>query len=193
MSSSNKRVLLSIDAETVGLYGEPFAIGYTLVNNKGSEFDRAYLACPLESAQGLDSNREWVQRHVVPSLPKEYRYRNPSELCEAFYKEWMKIKNTYADLLIISDCHYPVETNLFARMVKSDEQSREFTGPYPLHEVATAIMTARMDLKDYPRNKAELPEHNPVNDARYAARLFIIAMSKTKLLRQLNRIFRGSQ
>jgi hypothetical protein len=61
-------------------------------------------------------------------------------------------------------------------MIGSSRQ--EFRRQYPLHEVATALLIAGINEKDHPRLPDELPEHNPVNDARYSARLFLLAMNK---------------
>jgi hypothetical protein len=113
---------------------------------------------------------------VIPHLPKDITCNNPLELCEDIYHVWMTIKKKYREVLAIADCHCPVETNLFAQAIKSKEQIREFTGPFPLHEVATALLMAGMDRSKYSRNALELPEHNPLNDARYSARLFITAL-----------------
>jgi len=89
----------------------------------------------------------------------------------------MNLKTKYEGMITIADYAYPVECRLFARAIESDE-SRKFTGPYPLHEVATALLISGKKREDYPRVGNELPEHNPLCDARYAARLFQIALKK---------------
>lgn len=76
------------------------------------------------------------------------------------------------------DCGYPIEANIFFQAIKPFEKTCQFTGPYPLHEVDTALLLAGMNRIDYPRIENELPVHHPLKDARYAARLFSIALKK---------------
>lgn len=179
MISFTDRVIFSIDAETIGLYGEPFAIGYTVTNLEGKELENGYLACPPLKAKGNHLNREWVQINVIPHLPVETTYDSPTALCEAIYQVWMRIKGEYKEVLAIADCLYPVEASLFSKMMLINEQERQWTGPYPLHEVATALLIAGINRNDYPPLPEELPEHHPVHDARYSSRLFLIAMNKS--------------
>ena len=178
------RVLFSFDAETIGLYGEPFAVSYVICDcNDGKELEKGYLSCPFENAKGGISDREWVFKNVIPHLPKETNCNTPEEVCEKFYSAWMKTKETYKEVIAIADCGYPVETSLCARAIRIREEERKFTGPNPLHEVATALFMAGMKSDDYPRTENELPEHNPLNDAKYAARLFLTALKKTESAR----------
>lgn len=173
------QVIFSFDAETIGLYGDPFAVSYVICDrNTGKELEKGYLSCPFENASGKDSDRAWVLKNVVPHLPKETNCNTPDEVCETFYQTWMKTKEKYKEVIAIADCGYPVETSLFARAIRSCVEERKYTGPYPLHEVATALLLANMNSDDYPRIENELPEHNPLNDAKYAARLFLTALKK---------------
>lgn len=170
------KVIFSMDAETIGLYGEPFAFAYVVCDENGYELENGFLNCPADNAKGTEENRKWIVQNVIPKLPAETNCKNPDELCNKIYEIWMRIKNQYHDrLLAIADCGYPVETNLFARAICLKESEREFTGFYPLHEVATALLLAGIDRSRFPRNANELPEHVPLNDARYALRLFLTA------------------
>jgi hypothetical protein len=47
-SNHSKQVIFSIDAETVGLYGEPFAAAYVIYNMECQELEKGYFACPLK-------------------------------------------------------------------------------------------------------------------------------------------------
>jgi hypothetical protein len=178
------KVIFSIDAETMGLYGEPFAIGYIVTDLEGNELEGNYIACPFEKAQGLESNKKWVAANVLPNLPKETDFDDPHSLCEALYEIWLNMKQKYEEILVIGDCHYPVETQLFERTILWKEDVRQWTGPFPFHEVDTALLIAGIDREQYPRNELELPEHHPLKDARYSARLFCLALKKTELLRR---------
>ena len=63
-----------------------------------------------------------------------------------------------------------------------DAETRKFNAPYPLHEVATALLMANMNDGDIPRKEDELPEHHPTCDARNAGRFFLKRIKKfTKL------------
>jgi hypothetical protein len=172
------KVIFSFNAEAKGLYGESFAVGYTIENFDGKELEYGYFACPSENANGTDLSREWVQKNVVPTLKDlPITHHNPQEISEEIYKLWMRVKGQYNEVIAIADCGYPVETELLFKAFKVDP-NRRYEGPYPLHEVATALLMAGINEKDYPRLQNELPEHNPVNYARYSARLFILAMNK---------------
>lgn len=180
MTPKIKSVIFSIDAETVGLYGEPFAVGYTVYNAQGVELESNYMSCPSKNAKGTLSDREWVEKNVVPHLPKEYDCETPQELCEKVYTTWMDLKRKYKDIITIADCGYPVESRLFSRAIENNEE-RTFTGPFPLHEVSTALMFAKIKREDYPRLPNELPEHHPLSDARQSARLFQTAFRKANI------------
>lgn len=172
-------IIFSFDGETIGLYGEPFAISYVVCNLEGEELENGYISCPIENANGDSSNREWVFEHVIPHIPGKTNYETPKELCEAFYRIWIDIKSKYKQVIAVADCGYPIEANIFFRAIKPFEKTRQFTGPYPLHEVGTALLIAGMNPVDYPRIENELPIHHPLKDARYAARLFLIALKKS--------------
>ena len=64
--------------------------------------------------------------------------------------------------------------------MKLKENERKFDGPYPLHEVATALLLAGIKREDFPLNEDEKPEHHPTCDARYSGRLFWEAYSKNQ-------------
>jgi len=73
-----------------------------------------------------------------------------------------------------ADCSWPVEARFLARCVENDFDKREWEGPYPLHEIATVLLLAGKNPSEkFPRQENELPEHNPLNDARQSARLLL--------------------
>lgn len=176
----NRSVIFSIDAETIGLYGEPFAVGFTVTDFQGTEIDHGYFACPYTSAKGEECNKEWVKLNVIPTLPETVTHDNPKALCEAVYALWMRVKADYNEVHAIADFGYPVETALFARMITVDEKDREYEGPYPLHELATALLVAGINRQDHPPFENEKLEHHPLHEARYSARLFCLAMNALK-------------
>jgi|GEM_PF-5445954 len=183
-------LILSIDFESVGLYGLAYAAGYVLSNQEGRIVEKGYLSCPPKTAfssEDIEDDRMWVQK-IVPHLPKvPPNCKDPAELREKVYQIWRSIydryKNENIDVLVIGDCFYPVEANFFIQVIKDDLLERKYKGPFPFHELATAMALTNMKAEDYPRLSSELPEHNPENDALYCARLFITALQKTALLR----------
>src|ERR1700678_3245495 len=128
---SQNSIIFSFDAETVGLYGEPFAVSYVVCNLDGEELESSYISCPLENATRDNSNREWVLKNVIPHIPQETNCKTPKELCEAFYKIWIGIKSKHKEVMTVADCGYPIEANMFFQAIKPLEKTREFTGPSP--------------------------------------------------------------
>jgi hypothetical protein len=174
-------VIFSFDVETVGLYGEPFAFGWVLLSldkETPKEIESGYEACPISTANGDAEGRQWVLTHVVPSLPKKTTVNNPTELYEKVWKVWEEVKKRYKKVLCVADCGYPVETSFFRKCVELKPKERRFDGPFPLHEVGTALLMAGMNSDDFPRDKNEEPNHHPTNDARYSGRLFRTAFLK---------------
>ena len=75
----------AIHAQSVGLYGDPFAIGWNVCDSKGKLYETGYLACPFEAAKGLKSRRDWVSENVIPALPNSTNAKDPDELCEKIW------------------------------------------------------------------------------------------------------------
>ncbi len=172
-------VIFSIDAETIGLYGDHFAVGWSIRSlEDGKELESGYESCPFKSAKGSDDDRKWVEQNVCIHLPKEATVRNPYGLYQRVWSIWKRVKEQYPKLCCVVDCGYPVEARLFEKCVQIDESARKFNAPYPLHEVATALLMANMKSDETPRKEDELPEHHPTCDARNAGRLFFEAYHK---------------
>lgn len=108
-----EEVIFSVDAETVGLYGEHFAIGWSLRSvATGEELDHGYEACPFYNANGDDDDREWISNNVLDKLPSQTTINNPTELYEKFWDIWMKVKAEYNKIYCVADYGYSVETRL---------------------------------------------------------------------------------
>lgn len=177
MSLFEKHVHLVIDVESMGLYGEPFAVGWVLVDSKGSELDCGYLGYPDGYAVGSLRDREWVEQYVVPTLP-ECNTSSFTELCKKFGHKLNQYQQDYLFLAVWADCMFPVETNFFAALNGMEVYC---DNPYPIHEIATVLfLTGKNPLEYFPRLENELPAHNPLNDARQSARLLIEALNEIK-------------
>ncbi len=155
------------DVESIGLHGEAFAVGWVVIDRKGSELTSGLLGANPTDIRGLPGDHLWV-RDNVPELPWR---STPRDVRAGFWNAWM---NWRYDALLVADCGWPVEARFLATCV-DDEPLRQ--GPYPLHELASFLLAAGMDpLGTYDRKPLELPKHNPLCDARQSARMLITAL-----------------
>lgn len=177
------------DVESMGLYGEDFAVAYVVVDRDGTELDAGFFSCPYEEAarvidvvetehlltgqilrqwgEQTDRDLVWVKQNVIPHLP-EPSHRTRREMHNAFWEAWVRWKERGASAWV--DCGYPVESN-FLRACVFEDVSRIGTAPFPLMEIDTArILTGTGELT---RSIEHLPAHDPLNDARHSARILV--------------------
>jgi len=160
------------DVESVGLHGEGYAVGYVVVSALGHELEADVAACSPDLAQGSAEGREWIAVNC-PRL--DYLAESPVALRTAFWNVWQRWKASGA--VLVADCAWPVEARFLAACVDDDPAVREWLGPYPLHDVATARLAAGFDpLATVERLPNELPQHDPLADARQSARLWLEAL-----------------
>ena len=160
------------DVESVGLHGEAFAVGYVVINARGDELEADVAACNPDLAHGSTDGRAWVAANC-PRL--DYLAESPVALRTAFWNVWQRWKTHGA--VLVADCAWPVEARLLAACVDDDPAARTWHGPYPLHDVATARLVAGFDpLATVARLPTELPQHDPLADARQSARLWLEAL-----------------
>lgn len=156
------------DVESIGLHGEGFAVAFVVVNAEGQLFDQNVFACQPSDAKGEESDREWVAENV-PSIPAKFDC--PADVRSEFWLCWQHWRHRGAAL--VSDCGWPVEGRFLAACI-DDSPHRKWEGPYPLLDLATALLIKGIDpLSDRPRLPDELPKHDPLADCRQTARLFI--------------------
>lgn len=164
-----------IDVESVGLYGEAFAVACGLYIDGVCQWESRY-ACDMEACSGRDSDRKWV-RDNVPLLPETHS--SPRLMRNAFWKDWLRAAD--AGAVMAADCAWPVEARFLAACVGDEPEIRNWTGPYPLAEISSYMAAAGMDpMADYSRTASELPKHEPLADVRQSARLLFEAISKIK-------------
>lgn len=167
-----KAKILAVDAETDGLYGSVWAIGAVVLDEHGQELDRF-----SGQVDPFDVESEWVRDNIVPFIHLP-RHASRRQLRDAFWEFWMKHKD---ETLCIADVGAPVESSLFRACVEDDLETRQWNGPYPLHEVATALLCAGVD-PDIDRvaysGLSGLTKHNPVDDAVASAHCWIKAMGR---------------
>jgi hypothetical protein len=169
--------VITLDVESVGLHGEGFSVGWSIRNEQGQETDSGYLGCPIVTAKGEDSDREWVTENICPHLP-EPNCVNPYEVRSRFWEQWI---NWRTHAVLYAECGWPVEANFLSACVQDNWQGRCWTGPYPLMEIATVLEIAGLNpLGKYPRLENELPVHHPTCDARQSGRLLFEAMQQIR-------------
>lgn len=167
--SLEAKLFMVFDVESIGLQGEGFAVGIVVVRADANYAYAARFNCPSENAYGTAKAHAWVGEHV-PLL--QYTHTSPKGVREAFWKEWQAWRERGA--VLVADCAWPVEARFLAACVDDDPANREWYGPYPLYDVSTAMLLRGRDpLATYERLPNELPEHDPLADARQSARLWL--------------------
>jgi len=194
-----KKPLLVFDVESLGLHGEGFGFGYVVLEN-GKRVEEGQHFCPVTEARfpvanmsardfqrvtthlNVDwmtylSDRQkedwnWVQANVVPHMPTP-QHQTPLEVRKEFWHIWRRWENRGATLW--AEWAWPVEARFLAACVDDDINARCWTGPCPLHEIATLRRKAPHTA---PRLDDEKPIHNPLADARQSARLLWEALQK---------------
>lgn len=157
------------DVESIGLHGEAFAVGWVVVNRDGDMCFEGLLAVDPAKAVGDDSDRVWVNEHVPPI---EANCKSYDFFREEFWRIWLHWKEKGA--VMVADCAWPVEANFLRQCILYDTEERRFQGPYPLHNLASIrLAKGEEPTGDYDRIKGELPQHNPLCDARQTARHLI--------------------
>lgn len=157
------------DVESIGLHGDAFAVGFTVVDIHGKEHDCGKLACDPKKALGDESDREWVSENIPHITPN---YTATNELRVYFWQKWQEWKGKGA--WMAADCAWPVEARFLNYCVDWDQESLKWTGPYPLLDISSVLFAFGIDpLQEFPRNEAELPKHDPLCDARQSARILI--------------------
>jgi hypothetical protein len=151
--------IFTVDAETDGLYGPVWAIGAHILGVSG--ISHKVFKGQLNSDVVTDP---WVRSNIVPvvDLP---RYDSRADLLNAFWVFW---DDEYPWREAVADVGAPVEAGLFRAAVELDRERREWSGPYPLHEVATRLADAGVDPKVDRREfsgRLDLTPHDPADDA----------------------------
>lgn len=155
--NKNNNMIMSIDAETNGLWGQAFSIGLCLED--GTNW---IGRCPIEGE--IDP---WVKENVIPVMRSiELTHDSYDEMLKDFVKFYYKHKEGRT---IIVHMGLPVESKLFI-----DAHEKGYLGdwdaPYPLVDIS-AIPAINTSVDTYNvKNNIEVPEftggtHNPLYDA----------------------------
>ena len=166
---NKEQLYMVLDVESVGLHGEGFAVGFVVVNGYGVEIQSGLMACERNETFGSPSSMEWCDANI-PDLP--ITHSCPKDVREAFWAQWICWKERGA--ILVADCAWPVEARFLIACVDERMDSREWLGPYPLHDLASVLLAkGKNPTATFDRLPNELPAHNPLNDARQSARILI--------------------
>ncbi len=164
------------DVESIGLHGQAFAVAGGVYTTSGDTLREFTFAIPRDKANGMPEDREWVDAHVPEIAPTHKKRRS---MCDAFWDEWMMAKRLAPKVQMAVECGWPVEARFLNECIDQCWMKRKWEGPYPLHEIATIMLSAGMDpMGTYERRANELPAHEPLADARLSARLLSDAIKK---------------
>ena len=159
-----------IDVESIGLHGEAFAVGVVQIVD-GLKFNEFTIACSPSQSKGTDLDREWVDKNCPPI---DSLFFSPREVRDEFWDRWMCWQERFSPDTLIAECSWPVETSFISRCISDEPNSRNWLGPYPMHDLASMRLIKGFDpLATLPRLPGELPAHHPLHDARQSARLLM--------------------
>lgn len=168
-------IYMVFDVESVGLHGMDFAVGFVVVNGFGVEIQHGLMVCDRNETFGTPNNLEWCAKNIPPM---EITHSCPVEMRDAFWRQWVSWKERGA--ILVADCAWPVEARFLANCVDEHPDEREWQGPYPLHDLGSILLAFGKDpLQKFGRKASELPEHNPLADARQSARILCETLRAT--------------
>lgn len=170
------KLFMVFDVESIGLHGEGFAVAYVVVDSDGNKHEEDVFACPPDRCYGTSKNRAWVAENIPPI---QVTHAEPDDMRTAFWNRWLSWRACGA--VLVADCCWPVEARFLANCVEEDIDSREWQGPYPLHDLASILLAVGKDpLATNERLPDELPVHDPLADARQSARLLLEALNSER-------------
>ncbi len=168
----NAKQVISIDAETNGLWGKPFAIAAIVYDEKGIELDKICLRLP-----NSEVTNEWVIKHVVPTLDYDITNNDLTSMLADFAVFYLKYKDSSTTLWHMG---HVVESGLF-RMLVEGGFIGEWDAPYVPIEVATALEGVGYEKPDsvdsyIAENNINIQKygstHNPLYDCEVAAKVY---------------------
>lgn len=179
--------ILSVDAESDGLYGDIFAIGAVVYDPA-----QGIIAQFGGKAKEWRVENEWVRENVLPVLTDLHTYSGRWQLRRAFWEFYRTYVNDdyqeeHGKTIVLADFGAPVEANLFRCCIRDNPADRTGQAPYPLHELGTALLLAGAD-PDIDRMEyanvapGDATKHNPVDDAYVALACWLRATTTLALL-----------
>lgn len=168
--------IFSFDAETDGLWGNPFAVA-AIVYDGGQETARFIARLP----DNVVSN-QWVVENVLPTLSDVSPTHETYEAMLADFAAFYLAHKAGADCI----CHmgYIVEAHLLREMFRLGFIG-EWDAPYPLYDVSGNLQAAGEDPTSVDayakKHHLEIADygttHNPLYDCEVAARVYLSLIS----------------
>jgi hypothetical protein len=181
--------VFSFDAETDGLWGNPFAIAATVTSPDGVEVASFSRRLPNEAV-----TNQWVKENVLPNIQdiamvgagfsdlpiSEDQYRADltqwyEKMLREFSKFYMEHKE---DAVVIAHCPNPVEAHLLREMHRIGAIG-DWDGPFPLFGIEGLLDAANEPTTEATgyatKHGLPFPEgsaHNPLFDCRLATTMY---------------------
>lgn len=176
VSETLPKLFMVFDVESIGLHGEGWTVGFVVVDATGLPFGTGKYACLPSMAAGSEEGRIWVAANCPPMLTN---CSTTHEVRRRFWQDWLVWKERGA--VLVADCQWPVEARFLIACIDDAPDERGWSGPYPMHELASFMLAAGMDpMKEYERLPDE-PKHDPLGDARQSARLLVQALARLEV------------
>jgi len=163
-----------LDVESIGLYGEAYAVaGHVASFHDPERYEVVsapfLFACDPDQASGANSDRLWVAENV-PYF--DHSAPTPAAVRSMFASVHNQIREEFPDAKIFAECLFPVEAAFLTACVRDGLIDPFNQAPYPFHDVASFMAAAGMDpMSIYDRREDELPKHDPLADVRQSTRL----------------------
>ena len=171
--------IISLDAETNGLWGQPFAVAFITFSAEGVELDRATFRCPIEG-----NVNSWVESNVLPEMEDiKLTHDTYSSMLKAIGEWWLANKEGAS---VLWHMGHIVESHVFRELHRVGAIG-DWDAPYTPIELSVLLESA-----GYPADSVDgyvvkkgltLPNfkggtHNPLYDAAAAASVYFDLRSK---------------
>lgn len=172
--------IMSIDAETDGLWGNPFAIGGVVYDEQGQEVDK--IAIRISDAT---VKNEWVKENVLPALASMPITHSSYERMLKSFADWYL---TYSEkCTILYHMGHIVESHLFREMHRLGFIG-DWDAPYFPIDVADHLFMAgeRPESVDEYKHKYGIQvadygsTHNPLYDCEVSYRVYADLQNKNR-------------
>lgn len=173
--NEKKKVILSVDAETDGLWGRPFAIASIAYDENANEIAR-FVARSSEEVKN-----EWVKANALPQCENIEVVGNYIELLSAFAQFYNNMREQY-EITTLWHMGHVVESHLFRELV-SNKLIGEWDAPYTPIEVSEVLRIkgfAPDSVDNYAKQHnvgiTQGYTHNPLYDCEVAAKVYFDLM-----------------
>lgn len=164
--------ILSIDAETNGLWGKPFAIAAILYEN-GVEQEHFIARLSDDNVSDV-----WVIENVLPTLTNiPISHETYEEMLSAFANFYLKHRE---DAKVIVHIGFPVESNLFLELHRLGFIG-DWEAPFPIYDLSShldLIGENPLSVDEYVKKmNIQVTDygttHNPLYDCEVAAKTYM--------------------